>query len=676
MRSDLVQRGLRFLAGVMTAFGVVDTVQAQAFLPWDLWSDLRRVAVIPDGDQVGLRSSHCLSGCGSDRHSEGDERFIRRDGEEGVIFEERGPGAVVRIWMTTGQSGVSVPIDPATSIRFYLDGEAIPRLDLPLPALFDGTQPPFMPPFVGDRLTSSGGNFCYVPIAYRRSCRIVLAGDLTQRLWFQFSFHRLPADAVVETFTGLEDLTGLASLLGGGEGDPWPPSSTGTVAGSVQLEPGVAQVAWADEGAGTVTELTLNLPRSEWSAVRANLVFDGERTVDLRLTDLFGAGGAEPMQSLWLRADSRGELSSFFPMPYQRSAVLALIKDEGEGLTIGYRVRIDERPPLPSSGRFAAKLAISDPSQIGVDHIVLGEERPGKWVGLYAELGSVATTALQYLEGDERTYVDGLRHPTLYGTGTEDFFNGGFYFDQGPFTLPLHGLLEQGLTPTGEHASIAYRFLLTDAVPYSRSIRAGLEGGPESDLAIRARTVAYYYLDPRPAMTVVDVLDLGEPASRADHGYTFVGSEETRTLDGLFEGEPPLGLTADGSYRERGTAHFQMEVSGCVGGLRLRRLWDAGIEGQRFDLAVDGGAAGGSEYTLGNESRRWAERDFDLPSSGLGSGVVLVDIAAEPAGVAAEFTAFTYELLCRGEGGEIFADGFETGDASGWSRVFETTECS
>jgi hypothetical protein len=661
-------------AGALAALASVSAAWAQAPLPWEVWRDLRRVAVAPEGDQVELRSSHCLSGCGLDRHSEGDERFIRVDGDEGVIFEERGPGAVVRIWMTTGDSGASLPLDPATSIRFYFDGEATPRIDLPLPALFDGTQPPFLPPLVGDRLVSSGGNFSYVPIPFQQSCRIALAGDLTQRLWFQLGFHRLAPELVVETFTGAEDLSGLSALLRGDTTDPWPPGSGSTTAGSVELEPAVAQVVWAAAGGGTVTELTLDLPPAEWPSVWATMVFDGVRTVELPLSDLFGAGAANPIHSLWLRADVSGELTSFFPMPYSRTASLALTKHQGAGVSVNYRVRADESQPVAGSGRFAAELAVSNPSTVGLDHVVLGRQQPGKWVGLYAELGSVATTARQYLEGDERIFVDGLRHPSLYGTGTEDFFNGGFYFDQGPFSLALHGLLEQGVTPANEHASVAYRFLLTDAVPYGQSIRVGLEGGPESDLAIRARTVAYYYLGPEPPLMTVDILDLGDPVSRADHGYGFSGVEETRTLDGLFEGEPPLALTAIGTYHEEGIEYFQMDASRCTGGggLRLRRLWDAGVEGQRFDLTAAGEAAAGTEFTLGNEARRWTERDFDLPAVAVGGELVPFEVAAQPAGATAEFTAFTYELLCRGPGGEIFADGFETGDLSGWSGSVES----
>ncbi len=85
-----------------------------------------------------------------------------------------------------------------------------------------------------------------------------------------------------------------------------------------------------------------------------------------------------------------------------------------------------------------------------------------------------------------------------------------------------------------------------------------------------------------------------------------------------------------------------------------------------FDLTVSGEPAGGSDFTLGNEFRRWAERDFALPTDESGGGFEFFGVSALPAGAAGEFTAFGFALLCRGAGGEIFADGFETGDGSGW----------
>ena len=44
-----------------------------------------------------------------------------------------------------------------------------------------------------------------------------------------------------------------------------------------------------------------------------------------------------------------------------------------------------------------------------------------------------------------------------------------------------------------------YRLFLTDAIPFTSRLRAGLEGGPTGELAApRARRVAWYYRVRRP----------------------------------------------------------------------------------------------------------------------------------------------------------------------------------
>ena len=60
---------------------------------------------------------------------------------------------------------------------------------------------------------SSGGNVSYVPIPYRKGCRISLVGAQKARLWYQFHFHRLARPGAVASFTGAEDLSALRELL-------------------------------------------------------------------------------------------------------------------------------------------------------------------------------------------------------------------------------------------------------------------------------------------------------------------------------------------------------------------------------------------------------------------------------------------------------------------------------
>ena len=641
--------------------------------PWQVWTDLRSLAVLTFGHQVLLRSSHCLSGCRFDRHSEGDSRFLRMDGDEGVIFEESGPGAITRIWMTTGVSGVSVPLDPSIRIRFYLDGEQTPRIDLALPELFNGTVPPFLPPLVGDRSQSSGGNYSYVPIAYQDGCRVSLVGAETAKLWFQFTYHRLPSDSVVSSFTGTEDLSVWQSWLSNPGVDPWPADSGQRTEGQTVLLPGQTQTIFSSVEAGFISALQLDLDEHAWASIRVRLSFDGQTTVDLSAADLFamGRGGTTPTRSLLLGVNGDGELYNYFPMPYFQQAELTVhnsAQPDSGGVNIRYAVRNDRTPPLANSGLFGATLSSADPTTPGIDFPLLRLDRLGKWVGLFAELGSVETLSREYLEGDERVFLDGSRHPGIYGTGVEDLFNGGFYFDQDVFRLALHGMSYHLVTPEQEDVTAAYRLMLTDAVPFAAGIQAGLETGPTSNVSMRARTVAYHYTDHQRGLVPVDLLDLSDPVSIAAHGYIADSPSLQAQLDALFEGEPPQHLVAEGRYRTAGTASFSLDASNCRNGLRLRRLFDAGSAGQAAAIFVDGTLTGTLPFTNANPARRWRELDVDLAALTPDRSSLHVSVVGESSSPdEGLFSEFQYQLWCQEQA--LFTDGFESGDVSAWSRV-------
>ena len=54
------------------------------------------------------------------------------------------------------------------------------------------------------------------------------------------------------------------------------------------------------------------------------------------------------------------------------------------------------------------------------------------------------------MEGDERVYFDRSRSPSIYGTGTEDMFDGGFYYEKGRLH-PAHTRCDD----EGDHRSVA-----------------------------------------------------------------------------------------------------------------------------------------------------------------------------------------------------------------------------
>jgi hypothetical protein len=617
-----------------------------------------------------LRSSRCPDGCRFDNHSAGDWRYLYVYGDEGVIFEEAGAGAITRIWMTMG-SGVSVPLDPEIRLRIYLDGAATPAVDATLPSLFDGSTPPFAPPLVGHRLTSSGGNFSYVPIPYSNGCRVVLVGAHEKRIWYQINFHRLADADGVESFTGEEDLTALAGLLATQGQDPWPQGSGAITTGTVSLEPGEERRLLSFGGHGSVTALKLQLDQAFWPQVELRLTFDGEPAVRMTLANFFALGrvGPQPTRSLLVGLDDGGALYSYFPMPFFGSADLALFHHGSTIAAVDYEIRLNGTAPSSRSGLFGAVLSQDPATATGVDFPLLSLSGRGKLVGTYVELGSTAGTVRDYLEGDERTFIDRSPHPAVYGTGVEDYFNGGFYFDQGPMSMALHGAPYTELEDeSGLPTTAAYRLMLTDGITFQNHLEAGLEGGPTGNVSMRARAVTYFYRRKPPGLHLWDRLDLASAADRDRHSYQVAGPHAFQELAALFEGEPPANAVGTGVYRPPGTATFVLRAHPTSTRYRLRRRLDAGVAGQRATILVGGQAVGSFPPVDINEDRRWREIDVDLSPRVEAAGELMITVVAEPgppAGEADTFTAFRYELWADIPLA-VFADGFESGDLSAW----------
>ncbi|MBZ0114395.1 MAG: DUF2961 domain-containing protein [Thermoanaerobaculia bacterium] len=460
---------------------------------WEVWHDLSTLADLTPGLRSHMISSYCREGCRYDRHSAESSRFLRHDGDEGVLFEATGPGAITRIWMTSGE-GTSQRLDPKATLRIYVDGASKPVFKGPLPSLFEGSRSPFRPPLARDRRTSSGGNVSYVPIAYRAGCRITLSGGDTTNLWFQFNHYSVDSAEGIVSFTGEENLSAWKRLLRRTGKSPWPkrphlPPETHRK----NLQPGENLVVDL-VGPNEIRELHLDLPPSAWPGTTLVVAIDEHQSVRMSVADFFGQGrqGDAAMRSLLIGRDKSGGLYSYFPMPFWRRARVTLLNDGSQPVPVELGFRTSGQEPRPKAGRFGAILKTTDGRQPGEEHSLLDLSGAGKWVGLVGEFSAKGTR--QYLEGDERIYIDDDSEVSIHGTGVEDFFNAGFYFDHGPLGLPLHG------APLDEPdrrspRTVAYRLMLTDAIVFQTSIRARMEAGPTGDVAMKARTVAYFYTE-------------------------------------------------------------------------------------------------------------------------------------------------------------------------------------
>jgi len=125
--------------------------------------------------------------------------------------------------------------------------------------------------------------------------------------------------------------------------------------------------------------------------------------------------------------------------------------------------------------------------------LVLDVEGQGHYAGLMLHMQGEPFNYLRYLESPEYIWIDDDRDiPRIVGTGLEDYFNGGWYFREGEFVGPLHGL---PLKDPLRSMVTMYRFHTADAVRFDRRIRmAFVKPRPASELSpYWYSSVAYWY---------------------------------------------------------------------------------------------------------------------------------------------------------------------------------------
>jgi len=218
--------------------------------------------------------------------------------------------------------------------------------------------------------------------------------------------------------------------------------------------------------------------------------------------EFFGSGLAPaPVRALMLSQSSlaSGFLTSWWPMPFRRRAVVSLFNASRTGiLSAQALVSHAPQPQLVSAlaahraGHFHAtsRRATTVPGQ---NWTLLSTRGRGKLVG--ASQAMLHGMSNDYLEGDERVFINGSGGPQIQGTGTEDFYEGGFYFNHGPFSAPFNGnptRTVNGPLCQGD-CTAAYRLLINDAIGFASSLRFDLEHGDRNTQQATYSSTAYWY---------------------------------------------------------------------------------------------------------------------------------------------------------------------------------------
>ena len=78
---------------------------------------------------------------------------------------------------------------------------------------------------------------------------------------------------------------------------------------------------------------------------------------------------------------------------------------------------------------FHAQWRRENPTTPGKNYTILDTQGEGHFVGVALFMQARKPHDIGFLEGDEMVYVDGADKPCINGTGTEDYFCSGWYFD-------------------------------------------------------------------------------------------------------------------------------------------------------------------------------------------------------------------------------------------------------
>ncbi len=255
-----------------------------------------------------------------------------------------------------------------------------------------------------------------------------------------------------------------------------------------RVQPGQTHVLMDVEGPGIITHMWITFLGPEphpWAKdgsanhqeMLLRIYWDGNERpgVEAPLGDFFAGcfGKRSEVVSIPVVVEGGDSYNCFWHMPFRKSARVEIVNESERPISLLY-YNIDwiKKDAIPEDAPyFYAQYNQSYPLPGGEPYTILETEGKGHYVGT---VFSVRTRSPYWFgEGDEMISIDGEEIPSVWGTGTEDYF------------LCAWGL-EKTLTPffgvpyfdqwgiVGGHTS-AYRWHVNDPFVFSKSFKFQLE---------------------------------------------------------------------------------------------------------------------------------------------------------------------------------------------------------
>lgn len=491
-----------FVSALLTAFSAAQNVASI--------QNLYKIENLPrmrSFVKVGSFSSYDRTG-GNDDGFSGKYSFIRKEDDALVIAELDGPGVITRIWTAT-------PND--SPLELFFDREKSPRFVAPFRQLFQGDHAPFLSPIAG---SGGGGFYSYLPLPFQRSCKIRLRGPKMQ--FFQINYALYAPTVQIASFDPADRSIETAIRK---VGDAWnagriPISLEGAQRNQEEhvLEAGKSATIFESARGGRVVVIRLR-PASAFSGpdrrVLLKATWDGDPNpaIIAPIGDFFGYSFGNPSAHSLLVGTDTDTAYSYFPMPFDKSAKIEVVSEKNSGPPIHFASDVFSTSQAREigEGRFYAQWHRENPVPQGSPFTFIDVQGNGHLVGVILQAQGIEPGQTLFFEGDDEATLDG--DLSIHGTGSEDFFNGGWYDVpgrwNGRFSLPLSGALDYQKS-TGRTGG--YRLMLNDAYVFHKNLKLTIEhGGEGNQVPADYAAVSFLYLDGPPVSRPI----LPDAASRA-----------------------------------------------------------------------------------------------------------------------------------------------------------------
>ncbi len=297
----------------------------------------------------------------------------------------------------------------------------------------------------------------------------------------------------------------------------------------VRIAPGETFELADIAGPGAIQHIWMT-PTGNWRDSILRIIWDGDENpaVECPVGDFFASGWGQyaPISSLAVCVNPGSAFNCYWPMPFRENCRITMENRNPAEMTLYYQIDYALGAVGDDCAYFCAQFRRANPLPYKEEFtIVDGIQGRGHFVGT-AMCWGVNNTGW-WGEGEIKFFLDGDEHPTICGTGTEDYFCGSYNFENKKtkqyetYTTPYAGL-SHVIVPDGLYQSQTrfgmYRWHIADPIRFREDLRVTIQAlgwrseGRFLPLQDDIASVAFWYqtlpVAPFPALPGRDALEI------------------------------------------------------------------------------------------------------------------------------------------------------------------------